>query len=235
MKLRIILPAALALSVLFPASLALAMHTAPANASHNWAGYVAESGTYSAVNGSWVVPAPSPGATTASDAEWIGIGGMHGADLIQAGTRARITTDGTATYEAWYELFPAPAVPVSMTVEPGDTMSASLKEVAANQWQITLTDLTTGARFETTQNYRSSESSAEWILEAPGTPAGALLPLDTFGSVAFSNASATLGGVAESPAALHATKLSLVNASSTLLASASALANSGSAFSVVRD
>ena len=231
MKTRIALLVILA--GLVPASLAFAAHGAKLAASHNWAGYVAQGAGYSAVSGAWVVPEVAASPAESASAEWVGIGGMQGKDLIQAGTRAR-TENGAVSYEAWYELYPAPAVPVALAVHAGDTMRASLSQDSAGTWTITLADVTTGASFTTTQHYASSGTSAEWIVEAPGTAGGALLALDHFSPIAFASAGATKGGIAESPAALKAAGLSLVDASSTVLATPSQLTSRSSGFTVVR-
>src|SRR5690348_4888732 len=67
-----------------------------AGTSSNWAGYVAEGGTYTGVSGAWHVPVPQDSAATsvAADATWVGIGGVESHDLIQAGTQA-IVEDGS--------------------------------------------------------------------------------------------------------------------------------------------
>src|SRR4051812_46343961 len=55
--------------------------------SRNWAGYVADSGTYTGVSGSWNVPTPSS-SEDGSNATWVGIGGVDSRDLLQSGTQA---------------------------------------------------------------------------------------------------------------------------------------------------
>lgn len=215
MKLR---HAALLCIALLAAALPLPFIAAAAGAgarSHNWAGYVAEGGGYSAVSGSWTIPAAA-GAAGAGDAAWVGIGGMRGGDLIQAGTRADVSAGGSS-YEAWYDLLPAAATPIAMTVAPGDRMRAAIAELAPGRWRIELDDESRGERFSTELAYDSSGSSAEWIEEAPQR-AGVDLPLDDFSAIAFSGASATRAGDAKTPAALGAARVSLVDASGALLA-----------------
>ena len=129
-------------------------------------------------------------AQLAPSGDGIGIGGgcidagctATDSTLIQTGTEQDVSSSGAASYDAWYELVPAPELITSMSVNPGDRMSASIAEVVGdtNVWTITLKDLTNGQSFTTTVPYSSSHATAEWIEETPlliGTNAGfAALP-----------------------------------------------------------
>jgi hypothetical protein len=53
--------------------------------SYNWAGYAVHTGTYTSVNGTWVVPTIQTGYSGYSSA-WVGIGGFSGNTVIQIGT-----------------------------------------------------------------------------------------------------------------------------------------------------
>ena len=55
------------------------------------------------------------------------------------------------------------------------------------------TPMTSGQSYQTTVQYSSSQSSAEWIEEAPASGNG-IVPLDNFGAVAFSAASTIENG-----------------------------------------
>jgi hypothetical protein len=222
--------AALASIVLAAAALPLPFIARAASAtSHNWSGY-AVAGAARAVAGDWTVP-EATGAAGAGDAAWVGIGGLTSTDLIQAGTRAELGAGGAARYVAWYELLPSAATPIAMTVAPGDRMHAAITERAPGRWEIELDDLTTGERFSIALAYDSSESSAEWIVEAP-RQGGGNVPLDDFSAVSFSNARAASDGGAKTPAALGATRVSLVDRSGAPLAVPGTL--SGGSFTIVR-
>lgn len=231
MKTRIVLFLILGCSV--PVSLAFAAHAAKLAASHNWAGYVAQGSGYSAVEGSWVVPDAEISSTTSASAVWVGIGGMQDKDLIQAGTRAQ-SEGGRLSYEAWYELYPAPAVLLPVAIHAGDTIRVAITEASGGVWEITIVDGTAGSSFSTTQNYASTGGSAEWIVEAPGTAAGSLLALGSFTPVNFLEASAVRAGTRKSPAALGATGLSLVDPAGAVLAAPSPLQATQGGFTVVR-
>jgi hypothetical protein len=170
-----------------------------AAASSNWAGYAVSGSTFMDVKGTWIQPGvtcPATGSTYS--AFWVGLGGFNGdsAGLEQTGTESDCI-DGQPVYSAWYELLPAASVPVTMTVSPGDTMSA---EVSTDGTTVTLTvsDVTTGETFSTQQTPSVVDtSSAEWIAEAPSRCFGQhCLPLQlaNFGTVQFSGSSTTANG-----------------------------------------
>jgi len=187
------------------------------NSSSNWFGYnqgTLEQGSklFNSIGGQWTVPTAtqhSAGQAEASS-DWIGIGGgcidagcsATDSTLIQTGTEQDVSATGQATYDAWYELVPAPELQItSITVHPGDRMSASISEVVSdsNAWTITIKDLSNGQSYSTTVPYSSTHATAEWIEETPleiGTNAGfAALPNlsnPAFGSATTNGASANL-------------------------------------------
>jgi hypothetical protein len=145
----------------------LPMHNADTS-SLNWSGYAVTGTNITRVTSSYIVPTVNnlpPGFT----ANWAGIGGYSSSDLIQAGT-GEDTLDG---YYAWYEILPDSETlltdctgDAACTVNPGDHMTIDINKVGANLWSVSLTD---GNNWSWQRNisYQSSESSAEWILEAP--------------------------------------------------------------------
>src|SRR5436190_11350587 len=170
---------------------------AKTNQSNNWFGYnqgtLEQGGTmFHSISGDWTVPTASshtPGTDEASS-DWIGIGGgcidasctVGDPSLIQTGTEQDVDSSGHPSYSAWWEVIPAPSISISMTVDAGDHMHASIAEVVsgANVWKITLQDVTRNETFTTTVPYTSTHATAEWIEETPheiGTNAGfAALP-----------------------------------------------------------
>jgi hypothetical protein len=165
--------------------------------STNWSGYAdrANAGAVTAVSGSWTVPTVT-GSGTSDSAAWVGIDGFNSSTVEQTGTEMDIV-NGHAEYSAWYELFPNAEVTIpSVAVHPGDTINASVTyNTVAKDFVLSITDVTDGNSFTTTQSVPSAQrSSAEWIMEAPSSNAG-VLPLANFGSVTFTNAQATINGV----------------------------------------
>lgn len=200
--------------------------------SSNWSGYVANGGTYTSVTGTWVVPTVS--ATTAgADATWVGIGGVSGTDLIQAGTQASVTGSGAVTYEAWTEILPDYSRTAPLQITAGDSVTVTITEQSSGLWLIGMQNNTTRASYEKTLRYDSSRSSAEWIQEAPSTSRG-IVPLDNFGTVRFSHASAVKNGRTGNLSALAAEPVAMNNRAGQTLAIPSTLGADGGSFAVTR-
>ena len=201
--------------------------------SHNWSGYAATGGTFTSVSGAWTVPQVTPGGSFASDATWVSIGGVDTHDLIQAGTETNVLGSRTR-YSAWVETLPQPSRTVPLTIGPGDTVSVSLAQQADGSWLIVMQNLTTGQKYQTTETYDSSRSSAEWVEEAP---AGGrrVLPLDNFGTVQFKNGSTVENGKQETISQAGARPITMIDSYGQPIAKPSSLANDGSSFSVTRE
>jgi len=203
--------------------------------SHNWSGYAATGGSYTAVTGTWTVPQLAPTGAPGVGATWVGIGGVNSRDLIQAGTQDVSAGNGQSQFQAWIEMLPAPSQQVPLAVAPGDSVTVSITQQSAGSgtWQIAFKNNTSGQTYQTTVHYASSLSSAEWIEEAPSGPNG-IVPLDNFGSVAFSSASAVQNGQTVDLSQAGAQPITMLNGSSQPLAVPSAIGSDGSSFSVAR-
>ena len=204
------------------------------NTSHNWAGYAATGGSFTEVSGTWIVPHPSATSSAGVGATWVGIGGVTSRDLIQAGTRD-VTSGGQRQFQTWIEMLPAASQQIPVAVAPGDSVTVSIHEQGAGSgiWEISLTNNTSQESYQATVNYQSSESSAEWIEEAPVGRRG-ILPLDNFGSVVFSDATALENGDAINLAQSDARPITLLNSRNQVLAVASAITSDGAGFTVTR-
>ena len=113
-----------------------------------WAGYAVsgKSVHYRRVSGSWTVPTGSCSAGERSDSVvWVGLGGLSTSSdsLEQTGTALTCTSSGQAVYSAWYELVPAGSHKLTVTVQPGDRISASVT-IRGKHVRISLRDLTQG-------------------------------------------------------------------------------------------
>ncbi len=157
--------------------------------SSNWSGYVVNSskGSVTYVYGSWRVPTVTGSrGTTAYSSFWVGIDGFIGSNTVeQIGTDSDVQ-NGKAAYYAWYEFYPSAMVQISsLTINPGDTISASVTYVSGTTFTVSITDVTTGKSYSTTGSVAgATETSAEWIAEAPSSYTG-VLPLANFGTVKF--------------------------------------------------
>jgi hypothetical protein len=164
-----------------------------ATKSSNWYGYnqgMLERGgkLFHSVAGVWRVPRAKQHrrGRAESSSTWVGIGGgcvnarctIGDNTLIQTGTEQDVSASGRASYSAWWEIIPGPALTIPrMKVRPGDRMRANIKEVvkASSLWRITLRNVTRGRTFRRTVPYTSTHATAEWIQETPliiGTDAG---------------------------------------------------------------
>ena len=170
----------------------------------NWSGYAVtpSGGGITAVSSTFTVPSAGlvpPGFA----ATWTGIGGYNTSDLIQAGTAEQSAPSNPLLgdqYYAWYELLPASETQLTncspdpnCTVTPGDNVTVNINQVSGNTWSISMTD---AGKWSWSQdvNYASSESSGEWILEAPTLVAQTTLA--NVGTVHFGPTSTyTAGGV----------------------------------------
>ncbi len=201
------------------------------NGSLNWAGYVANQGVYTSVHGTWVVPVAVVSANGTADATWVGIGGTKTADLIQAGTQA-IIEHGSVSYYAWVETLPGSAQIVPLTVHGADSITTKVEWQQGNDWLISITNNTTGQNFQTTVNYNSSLTSAEWVEEMVSNINGTFRPLDSFGTATFIDSGVTVNGQSMSISQSGAVPLQMVTSSGNVLATPSVLNADGASFSV---
>jgi hypothetical protein len=207
----------------------------------NWAGYAVTPGSgITAVSSVFTVPTAGelpPGFS----ASWAGIGGYSTTDLIQAGASENDAVGGAllgGQYNAWYEILPASETPItgctgdaSCTVSAGDKVSVDISNAGGDNWNISLTDAGKWS-WSTSLTYASSESSAEWIQEAPSLAGVQTIPAGV-GTVAFGPTSSfTVGGSTETiadgnPTLIDESPLTEVNEATT-----SPLASDGQSFNV---
>jgi opacity protein-like surface antigen len=204
----------------------------------NWSGYAVTptGGGVTAVSSTFTVP-PAALAPPGFAATWTGIGGYNTSDLIQAGTAEDSAPSNPLLgdqYYAWYELLPASETQITgctgdanCTVTPGDDITVNISQVSGDTWSISMSH---AGKWNWSQDitYASSESSGEWILEAPTLVAQTLLA--NVGTVRFGPTSKyTAGGVTHTIAEGDPTQIflspGLVNE-----ATPSALASDGEEF-----
>ncbi|KAJ6614130.1 peptidase A4 family-domain-containing protein [Mycena sp. CBHHK59/15] len=179
--------------------LAITNVTSDVEYSSNWAGAVFDSaaGSYTAVKGTFVVPTPkSPSSSTAmhSASAWVGIDGdTCGTAILQTGVDFTIE-DGEASYDAWYEYYPAVSHDFSgITIHAGDTITVSVIASSSTSGTAEITNETTG---KTVSKKLSSSAklcgqNAEWIVE-DFEEGSSLVPFANFGTVTFTSAEATM-------------------------------------------
>jgi Peptidase A4 family len=206
----------------------------------NWSGYAVtpSSDNITAVKSTFVVPtagAIPPGFA----ATWVGIGGYNSSDLIQTGVSENSLPDnpvGGDQYAAWYELLPASETQLTdctgnsgCPVSPGDKVTATIVQAGTNSWTISMADPTENWTWSKTVAYTSTESSAEWILEAPTV--GAQTVLADVGTVKFGPTSTYVAnGHTYTIAKGSPTKIDLSPGGGVNEATPSALASNGESF-----
>lgn len=207
----------------------------------NWAGYAVTPGSgVTAVASTFTVPttgALPPGFS----ATWAGIGGYNTSDLIQAGVGEQSVPSDPVfgpQYYAWYEILPAAETPISgcsgdptCAVNPGDSVTVDIHNVSGDTWSVNLTD-TGHWTYSHNMTYTSSESSAEWIQEAPTLAAVQTIPAPV-GTVHFGPTSTyTAAGVTQTIAAGNPTLIDESPVGVVNEATTSPLASNGQSFNV---
>jgi hypothetical protein len=230
------------------------LRRATAVSSANWSGYADVNETYKSVAATWTEPTVNCssglgglgglglgslsdsllGGPSAAAAFWVGLDGFNSTSVEQLGTDS--DCDGsTASYYAWYEMYPNPSVDLSQTVNPGDSMTAWVA-YTGSAFQLSITDNTQGWNFTTTEAGTFDRSSAEVVAEAP-SECNVLFCSETnladFGQVNFTGStvytdSSGPGGLSAYPA----DQITMADSGGTPLATPSALTDNGADFSI---
>lgn len=154
--------------------------------STNWSGYAAtgSKGAFTSVTTTFTQPAVNCTSGNQYSSFWVGLDGYNSNSVEQTGTEADCT-GSSASYSAWYEMYPKFPVTYSNPVKPGDVITESVTFSGSRSYTLTLTDSTEGwTRTTTASSSKGARSSAEVIAEAPYS--GGVLPLADFGKVSFS-------------------------------------------------
>jgi Peptidase A4 family len=156
--------------------------------SSNWGGYAVTgpNGSVSDVKASWIVPeiVDKCPATNQYASFWVGIDGYSSNTVEQIGTESDCQ-NGQPVYYVWYEFYPHWAFTVNtVTIRPGDFISAEVSVTGKGTFTVSLTNETTTKSFSASAKMNNADrSSAEWIAEAPWS--GGVLPLANFRTAFF--------------------------------------------------
>jgi hypothetical protein len=223
--------------------------------STNWSGYAVTgaAGTVTSASGSWTVPTVT-GSNGQYAAFWVGIDGYSSNTVEQTGILAQVTSNrrtSTTAYYAWYEFYPLESIikittatspsGAPATVKPGDVIYATVTYVSGTTFTLTINDITELWTFTTTGSQSgATESSAEWIVEAPSSMFG-VLPLANFGTAYFGSdfthqsktCYATVSGTSGAIESFTtAVQINMVTNRGVLKDSTSGLSTDGTSFSV---
>ncbi len=158
--------------------------------STNWSGYAVLGSSFTWAKGSWVVPKATctSGGGLKYAAFWVGLDGYSSSTVEQTGTDSDCI-GASPSYYAWYEFYPRASMTItSLTIKPGDSISATIYyDSSNNKFYAQIIDETSGQSFITSSTVSgAARSSAEWIAEAPCcTSGGGILPMSDFGTVSF--------------------------------------------------
>jgi hypothetical protein len=160
-----------------------------------WGGYLEQSTSpFSSVSGTFTVPTVR-NTPQNSVSPWVGIDGYGTTDIIQAGVTALAASNGTTSYEAWWQTETAPQN--QFDASPGDSIEVNIWQISSGHWEITLNDTTSGHGFATSASYAGPAATAEWIVETPaGSPATGYPATSTFSNLGVSQAGT---GILEEP------------------------------------
>ncbi|NKQ55694.1 hypothetical protein HFP15_22710 [Amycolatopsis sp. K13G38] len=188
----------------------------------NWGGYVSF-GDFTTATASWTEPMVTCESSNDLFAPWVGIDGDGSSTVEQTGV-ATDCSSGSATYQAWYEMYPAAPVYYDNPVSAGDKITATVTRTGSSSYRLVVSDTTKGWSQTVTKSLSAKHSSAEAVIESPN------------GSYPTINGGVHFTGVKFDNTALAATSPSAVDADDhgTYTWSPSAIAADGNDFTMSR-
>ncbi len=198
-------------------------HSAATQTSTNWAGYAADSGSYTTVTSSWV----EPSVQCTSDgivAFWIGLDGWGSTTVEQDGTGVDCSSGSPEPF-AWWETYPANSIQeYNEPVAAGDSLTSTVTYQSNGKYDLVLTDSTEGwtENNVVAKPSGASNASAEVVAEAV-TSGNSVTQLPNFGSIQFTGSTIDNGSLQ----AADAQAIDMTNSSGTVIASTGADDSSG--------
>ncbi len=167
-------------------------------ASRNWDGYVtyaSDQGTeFNEVKATWIQPTVTCEAAGAWTVFWVGLDGWFNNTVEQGGSEAYCSTaGGTPAYNLWWEMFPTNAIQTTLTINPGDEITADVKYVkSTSTFVIRVADEASEQSFTTNQQCATGlvcqRSSTDVITEDVGNFSGGYYPLANYGTMGYTDA-----------------------------------------------
>lgn len=200
--------------------------------SSTWSGYADTGGAFTKVSASWKEPAVSCGSGISLAALWVGIDGDDSSSVEQDGTTIECYLGQEYQY-TWWEMYPTESIQtVGQTVAAGDSITASVVR-SGTSYTLSVIDSTHPANsFRTARACTScTNTSAEWIAEAPGGTQG-VYALPDFGTWSASRAAVTKGTSSGTISSFADDQITMADDQGNVEAQPSSLSKRGSAFSV---
>ncbi|KAJ7767741.1 peptidase G1 [Mycena metata] len=161
------------------------------------AGMESPANTYHSVTGTLVVPHLQPAAGGASTgfyggSAWVGLDGMTCQTSLVAAGIDFIYFNESITANTWTEVFPNPGADLSMAVNAGDTIKLTVTATSTTTATAVVENLSNGQSSIVSLTSPSvlCLANAEWIVE-DFQESTFLIPFADFGSITFTDASAT--------------------------------------------
>jgi len=165
--------------------------------SQNWAGYfttnAAHTTDFQSVHARWVAPhVTCPASGEAWVVSWVGMDGWWN-NIVEQGGSSAYCNGGVAQYNLWWEMWPHNLIQLANTINPGDTIDATVSYVSSTaRFSIVVKDVTSGQTLSQSQPCYSDMGgcprvNAEVITETPFTTGGTVFALPSYGSVSYSS------------------------------------------------
>lgn len=165
---RYIVPAGIAASLLF-FGLAGTANARPLGSTPEDYGYAVTGSTYTSTTADWVMPKITCSTADSYVDIWTGLDGYTSATVEQIGADL-VCSGTTATYYAWYELYPSAPVEIAKTVKAGDQLDAAVTYDGSSKFTLSIEDVTQGWTHSTTGTVTgAARSSAETVVTLPST------------------------------------------------------------------
>jgi hypothetical protein len=172
----------------------------------NWAGYFVKASSsndrVTSVSGEWVQPTFRVPEGTSFQGTWVGIGGVDGSKLLQAGIAEikwwKVGSESPAFVPFWMTVGEGQPwisywIDYTKTADPGDTISVTIVEDAQRDgfWHIQVKDTTKNWIYSADVEFTPDQTTADWIHE-PGAGATGVASFDP---ITFSEAEFVMNGV----------------------------------------
>ena len=149
-----------------------------------WAGYYESMPRINSASATWRVPALHCRAGTTLSSTWVGVGGLDGSVLLQAGLFDNCLS-GMAENGGFGEVYPGSTKSFAVVTRPGDKVTATVSLVGGT-WQARVTDDTTRQSEMAPATSYAGGGTAEGMTEAYGEPT---YVMSNFGTERFSRVS----------------------------------------------
>lgn len=154
----------------------------------SWGGAVGTRGNYTSVLANWNLPCIGRNTPASKVDIWIGIGGMHNNNMVQAGVKIKNSWSG-GSQQVTYSLFTSNKA--SNETPVGDTCNSSgsiMATIDLETGNIEIDNGYTGDQLLDSVTTSVDNSTAEFIIEKPDGASAPASTLASFGSIKFSNA-----------------------------------------------